>query len=150
MTISESILVHADRQRCFDLSIRIELVQKTLGFLPTPRSGAVHAGSRVVWEGRAFGMRHQHHTLITAFDEPRFFQDTQEKGSFASFHHDHLFRETQKGTWLEDTVCFRLPWYFGGCLAERLLLAPYIRSLMQQRFQLLKALAEDATAPLFS
>src|SRR5579883_970251 len=104
MKIIESIVVHAPVEECFAVSTRIELVQKTLGFTPTPACGPVFMGSRVQWRGWLFGLPHTHHTLITAFDPPHFFRDSQERGRFASFHHDHRFTSIEGGTLLEDEV----------------------------------------------
>lgn len=142
MVLRDSIMVHAPIERCFVLSTCIELVQRTLGFLPEPMTGYVSANSRVVWRGRMFGLVHTHHTLITAFDPPNFFQDTQEHGRFASFHHDHSFRTTEAGTVMEDAVHFALPWWLGSSVVARFVMAPQIRRLMQARFHLLKELAE--------
>lgn len=142
MILKDSIFVAASIEKCFALSTRIDLVQRTLGFTPEPATGSVVAGSRVRWRGRMFGITHEHHTLITAFEWPRFFQDSQERGRFASFHHDHHFREMEAGTVMEDEVYFTLPWWMGGFITERWLMAPTIRRLLRSRMELLKLVAE--------
>lgn len=158
--ITESIDISAPIERVFALSTRVELVKETLGMrlVGGVTSGCIAMGSRVVWRGWKFGLPTEHHTLITGFAAPArqpngevtaFFQDTQERGRFAYFQHDHLFRqrvdaETQRPvTRLHDEIHFELPFGPVGRLAAALLLAPHIRRLAQQRFARIKALAES-------
>lgn len=157
MVVREAIAIHAPIDRCFALSTRVELVRETLGMRPigAVTSGHIEAGSRVIWRGWKFGLPTEHHTLITAFQPPHassdegseaFFQDTQERGRFAFFQHDHHFREEQGAdgvvTLLSDEVRFILPFGVAGRFAATLLLTPHVRKLAQQRFARIKALAE--------
>lgn len=147
LVIRDSILAHAPIELCFELSTRIDLVQETLGFTPDPPTGNISANSRVHWRGRMFGITHEHHTLITAFHPPHFFQDSQEQGRFALFHHDHHFRKENGGTRMEDSVYFALPWWLGGTLSARFIMAPVIRRLLRQRMLLLKDVPETNIEP---
>jgi ligand-binding SRPBCC domain-containing protein len=173
--ITESTTIHAPIARCFALSTRIELVKETLGMNlventenssqpGTLTSGHITANSRVHWRGWKFGLPTSHHTLITGFAAPHparlaelhsaydtqpvaWFQDTQERGRFAFFQHDHYFRESPDPTGapittLEDEIRFTLPFGPLGRLAANLLLAPHIRKLARQRFARIKSLAE--------
>jgi ligand-binding SRPBCC domain-containing protein len=154
-TVCETITIHAPIERVFALSTRLELVQKTLGMklVSGPAAGSIVAGSRVHWRGWKFGLPTSHHTLITGFASPHsegnkreaFFQDSQERGRFAEFHHDHFFTQIEGSgeTLLEDRVHFALPWFFGGGFTAQFLLAPYILKLARQRFALLKRVAES-------
>lgn len=109
--------------------------------------------NRVHWRGWKFGLPTEHHSLITGFDAPHrvggkmvaFFQDSQERGRFAAFRHDHCFTQVDGSseTTLEDHISFALPWFLGGVLAERWLLGPHIRRLALRRFALLKRIAES-------
>ena len=133
-------------------------------------SGHIEANSRVHWSGWKFGLPTHHYTLITGFSEPHlaevaaedsalkghlvaWFQDSQEKGRFADFQHDHYFRaavsELTAGdptghpvTLLHDEVRFSLPFGDLGAVAATLLLAPHIQSLCAQRFARIAELAE--------
>ena len=164
--VRESIRIHAPIDRLFQLSTSLALVQQTLGMHPVDTgalngltSGHVVANSRVVWRGWKFGLPTQHHTLITGFIPPHqtltpkptaeaFFQDTQERGRFAFFQHDHHFTELTDPatnapiTELRDEVRFTLPFGPLGRIAALLLLQPTIRRLCRKRFALLKNLAE--------
>jgi ligand-binding SRPBCC domain-containing protein len=169
--IHESAVIHAPIERVFALSTRVELVKETLGMnlVDTGQPGYVSSGhitnnSRVVWRGWKFGLPTTHHTLITGYQEPHthfiridhheitkeaFFQDTQERGRFAFFQHDHHFYESPDPitgapiTELEDEVRFTLPFGPLGRIAATVLLAPHISSLCRQRFARLKTLAES-------
>ena len=162
--VRESIRIHAPIDRLFQLSTSLALVQQTLGMQPLDTgvpngltSGHIVANSRVVWRGWKFGLPTHHHTLITGFTAPHseptgeqtaWFQDSQERGRFAFFQHDHHFTEFPDAathdpiTELRDEVRFTLPFGPLGEVAARLLLQPHVRSLCRQRFALLKQLAE--------
>jgi ligand-binding SRPBCC domain-containing protein len=160
-TVRESIRIHAPIDRLFQLSTNLALVQETLGMHPVHTGvaggltkGHILANSRVVWSGWKFGLPTQHHTLITAYAPPHlsneaFFQDTQERGRFAFFQHDHHFHQSTDPatntplTELSDEVRFTLPFGPLGALAARALLTPYIRRLCRKRFARLKSLAES-------
>lgn len=153
-----SVEVHAPLERCFVLATNVALVQQTLGMKQLSGPASVTAGSRVVWRGWKFGLRTTHHTLITAFEAPAltshegttlrraFFQDSQEAGRFANFHHDHFFEQALTPgapTVMEDRIYFELPFGVLGRLASETLLRPHIRKLAHERFALLKRLAES-------
>ncbi len=173
--IKESAIIHAPIERVFALSTRVELVRETLGMNIVDAgteggveggvtSGHVIDGSRVHWRGWKFGLPTEHHTLITGFVPPHshfirvdhheitkeaYFQDTQERGRFAFFQHDHHFYESPDPatgapiTELDDEVRFTLPFGQLGRLAAKFLLAPHIRTLTRNRFARLKQLAES-------
>lgn len=156
----ETITVNAPIGRCWALATRVELVQKTLGMQLAGgvTAGSIRAESRVQWRGWKFGLPTTHHSLITAFEPPHvvdssephlkaFFQDTQESGRFARFHHDHDFTETDaRGgcpqTAMLDRIYFALPWGVLGRAVAQHVLAPHIRKLARQRFAMIKELAE--------
>ena len=165
--VRESVTIHASLARCFALSTRVELVKRTLGMnlVGGTTSGHIGPNSRVVWKGWKFGLPTQHHTLITGFSEPHaaaalgelhaeaagqpvaWFQDSQERGRFAFFQHDHYFREARDAggspvTVLEDEVRFALPFGPLGALVGKLILGPHILKLARQRFAMIKDLAE--------
>ena len=162
-TVDETIHIHAPLDRLWQLSTRIEIVQQTLGMhlVDGVTQGFITADSRVVWSGWKFGLPTSHHTRITAFAPPHtgqvgdraarhdgqrvaWFDDSQERGRFATFCHQHLFRDLGNGeVELSDRVEFSLPFGPLGRLAARLLLTSHIRKLARKRFQLLKQLAES-------
>ena len=157
MVVLEKSVIYAPVGRCFSLSTRVELVRRTLRMKPVSgvTSGHVSAGSRVVWRGWKFGLPTEHHTLITGFKAPHredsgeaeaWFQDSQERGRFERFRHDHYFREVISGvapvTMLRDEVRFALPFGALGKLVAKHVMAPYIAKLARQRFAMIKEMAE--------
>jgi ligand-binding SRPBCC domain-containing protein len=155
--------IHAPIERVFALSTRVELVQQTLGMQLVAggiTTGHITANSRVHWRGWKFGLPTSHHTLITAFEPPHshfmrldhtaitkeaFFQDTQERGRFATFHHNHLFRERLDGgplTEVRDEIHFALPFGPLGAFIAKHIMTPHILRLANARFALIKRLAE--------
>jgi ligand-binding SRPBCC domain-containing protein len=142
--LRDSIHIAAPIDRCFLLSTHIDIVRQTLDLTPIAgrTTGHVVLGDRVTWRGWKFFLPQVHHTLITACNQPTFFQDTQEKGRFAHFQHDHHLTQTPQGTLLEDEVRFTLPFGPAGRLVAHLILIPHIRTLLRRRFTLLKSLAE--------
>ena len=143
-TLRDSMVIGAPIERCFRLSTSIEVVALTLGLRPVEGKlgGMILAGDELVWRGWKFGLPQMHETLITGFEEPRFFQDTMGRGRFAAFQHDHRFSEVRGGTLLEDEVRFSMPFGWAGEMVGRVVMVPHIRGLLKRRFGLLKGLAE--------
>jgi ligand-binding SRPBCC domain-containing protein len=142
--VKESIHVNAPVERCFLLATSIPLVQQILGMKPVEgkTSGLVVDGDRVVWRGWKFGLPATHETLITAYDRPAFFQDTMGKGMFKHFQHDHRFEDIDGRTLMADVVRFSLPFGPAGKLVGKHILVPHVLGLMQNRFAMLKRIAE--------
>jgi ligand-binding SRPBCC domain-containing protein len=143
-TLRDSVVIDAPIELCFRLSTSIEVVGLTLGMRPVEGKlgGMILAGDQLVWRGWKFGLPQMHETLITGFEEPRFFQDTMGRGRFAAFQHDHHFMDTQGGTLLEDELRFSMPLGWVGDVVGRVVMIPHIKGLLKRRFALLKRLAE--------
>jgi len=144
-TLRATTQIAAPIERVFQLSTDIDTVRQTLAMTPVSgrTTGHVVLGDRVVWRGWKFFLPQVHHTLITGYTDPTFFQDTQEKGRFAFFQHDHHFTPTATGTQLDDEVRFTLPFGPLGVAVAHVILIPHIRGLLKKRFALLKQLAEN-------
>jgi ligand-binding SRPBCC domain-containing protein len=74
-----------------------------------------------------------------AFNRPQRFIDEQVRGPFHRFHHEHLFESVDGGSRMIDIVEFEAPAGWLGRLAERLVLASYVRSLIDERNRYLTA-----------
>jgi ligand-binding SRPBCC domain-containing protein len=142
--VSDTIHINAPIERCFLLSTSIDLVGRTLKMRPVhgKRTGLITGEDKIVWFGWKFGLPHLHETLITAYDQPHFFQDTMGRGRFKRFQHDHSFTEIDGHTLLLDRVRFSLPFGPAGKIVARKVMVPHIAELMRLRFQLLKRVAE--------
>ncbi len=150
--VQDSMLIDAPLERVFQLSTSVPLVQRTLGFRPVEgvTDRCVEMSSRVVWKGWLFGLPQYHETLITGYAAPHagedgrqtgFFQDTQGKGRFATFQHDHHMTSEAGGTLLRDHIRYSLPLGWAGALVARWIMQPFIRRILRSRFRLLQQVA---------
>ena len=66
------------------------------------------------------------------------------QGAFHSMQHDHYYRELPDGhTEMRDVFRFAAPIPLLGLVAERLVLARYMRNLLQERNAVIKQVAES-------
>ena len=101
-------------------------------------------GEEVTWRARHFGITQHLTSRITAFDRPRYFQDTMQRGAFKSFTHDHFFIADGAGTRMRDVLVFSAPFGAVGRLAEKLVLRHYLEKLLNDRAATIKEWAEQA------
>ena len=141
--------IEAPMERCFDLSRSIEL--HLLGTEHTGEeavggttSGLIGPGEFVRWRATHFGVRQHLASKITAYDRPRFFQDTMTEGAFRYMQHDHFFRECEVGrTEMKDHSRFAAPFPVLGWAAERMVLRRYMQTLLEKRNAILRQVAES-------
>lgn len=89
-------LIAAPRQICFDVARDIDLHmrstaatnERVVGGVTT---GLIGSGEEVTWEATHLWIRQRLTSRITQFDPPAHFRDSQVKGAFARFDHDHFF-----------------------------------------------------------
>lgn len=86
----------------------------------TPQPIAMKQGTRINYRLRLLGLRFEWLTEITRWDPPREFVDTQVKGPYRKWVHQHLFVETSFGTRIHDAVTYELPFFPIGELAAPL------------------------------
>jgi len=96
-------------------------------------AGVIGLGEFVTWRARHFGVTWTMTSTITQWDRPRCFVDEQRSGPFKSFHHEHRFEPVEHGTRLVDHVQFEAPLGILGRAVERLVLARYLRHLIDVR-----------------
>lgn len=142
--VKDSVHINAPIQRVFLLSTSVEVVRQTLRMQPVAgrTSGLVVAGDTVAWRGWKFGLPQKHTSVISGYEAPTFFQDTQLQGRFARFQHDHHLEWVDGYTLAYDKVKFSLPLGALGKLVAQTVMVPHIAGLLSQRFALLKRLAE--------
>jgi ligand-binding SRPBCC domain-containing protein len=137
-------LLPASPERCFDASRDLDLHVKSMTgtsekAVAGRTSGLIEMSEQVTWEGRHFGIRQRFTSKITAFDRPRYFQDSMLKGAFHSFVHDHYFETTAGGTKMTDVLTFASPLGFLGGFIDRLVLGAYLRRMLTARNDVIKA-----------
>jgi ligand-binding SRPBCC domain-containing protein len=140
-------VIAASPEVCFDLSRDLDLHLRSMAgsgerAIAGRTTGLIGPGEQVTWEGRHFGVVHRHTSLITAFDRPTHFRDSMVWGRFASFEHDHYFGAFGSGTVMRDVLEFAAPLGPLGRIAEWLFLTKYLRSLLAERNETIKAEAE--------
>jgi ligand-binding SRPBCC domain-containing protein len=109
-------------------------------------TGHVEVGDAVTWRARHFGIWWTLTSRVIAVDPPTCFEDVQERGPFAWFHHEHRFEPLPGGgTRMRDRWQHRSPLGPLGWLADRLALTRYMRHLLETRNLALKREAESAT-----
>ncbi|MDP9695985.1 UNVERIFIED_ORG: ligand-binding SRPBCC domain-containing protein [Arthrobacter globiformis] len=102
-------------------------------------SGLIALGQEVTWRAWHFGLPIRMTSRITEMQAPHYFVDEQVRGPFLRFRHVHEFSEVPAGTVMVDRIDFAAPFGHLGRLAEKLVLARYLRKLIETRNQHLTA-----------
>lgn len=138
MTRSFTVVTRATvpREALFDISLDIDahvasMAQSGERAVGGVTTGSIGLGDVVTWRARHFGVWFTMTSRITAVDRPARFVDEQVRGPFRSFHHEHRFAQQGEVAAMTDTITLASPVF--GALAERLVLVPYLRRLIQRR-----------------
>lgn len=105
-------------------------------------SGKIELGETVTWRAKHFGFYLQHTSLISAFESPTYFVDEMVKGVFKSFHHQHIFKETNSGTEMTDILSYEVPYSIFGKLFNFFILKSYLTKFLIQRNKYIQERAE--------
>ncbi|BCW65301.1 hypothetical protein NicSoilB4_00640 [Arthrobacter sp. NicSoilB4] len=97
------------------------------------RTGLISLGEEVTWRAWHFGVPIRMTSRITQMEAPDSFVDEQVKGPFRRFRHVHEFGEDPEGTIMVDRIEFVAPFGPLGRVAEKLVLARYLRKLIEAR-----------------
>jgi ligand-binding SRPBCC domain-containing protein len=145
ITIRSTTIVQAPVERCFKLAVSIDLQMAASGHkaIAGVTSGLIGPGDTVTWEGRSFGRKVTHQSLIEVWRPYNYFRDIMIDGSLASYEHDHHFAPLNDGTRIRDEVHFTTPKGMWGRLAERFFLRNEIATMLRQRNTLIKKAAES-------
>lgn len=149
-TIRIETWIDAPIERCFDAARDLDLHVKSMTHTNERAvggrvSGLIDAGEEVTWRARHFGVVQHFTSRITAFDPPRYFQDSMQRGAFKSFVHDHYFKPEGTGTRMIDLLTFSAPLGALGWIAERAFLRGYLERLLWARAGAIK----DATESVY-
>jgi len=141
--------IDAPMQRCFDLARDIDLHMRSLQIsrekaVAGVTSGLIGLGEEVTWEATHFGIRQRLTSRITALDPPRYFRDSQVRGAFHSFDHDHVFEAEGEVTVMRDVFAYESPLGILGRIADVLFLESYMKRLIERRAAAIKLEAEMA------
>jgi ligand-binding SRPBCC domain-containing protein len=104
--------------------------------------GLIGLGEEVTWEATHFAIRQRLTSRITVYRRPFHFRDSQVRGAFKRFDHDHLFSEMHGGTLMRDLFDFEAPFGVLGKVAEMVYLKRYMTGLLERRNKLIREVAE--------
>jgi ligand-binding SRPBCC domain-containing protein len=100
-------------------------------------------GDEVTFRARHFGVRWTMTSRITAYDRPSRFVDEQVRGPFSAMRHEHRFESHgDAGTRMTDRMTVVAPLGPLGAVVTRLVLAPYLRRLLERRAAHVERVAE--------
>ena len=100
-------------------------------------SGLISLGEEVTWRAWHFGVPLRMTSRITEMEPPDRFVDEQVKGPFRRFRHVHEFSQGPAGTTMVDRIEFQAPFGVVGRAVEKLVLARYLKNLIESRNQYL-------------
>ena len=140
--------ISATVKLCFDLarSIDLHLIStKHTGeqAIAGRTSGLIELGETVTWRAKHFFIWQNLTSKITEFNSPHFFVDEMVSGAFKSFRHEHYFFATDGGTVMRDVFVFESPYGLLGKLFNIITLKAYMTSLLTQRNDVIKQVAES-------
>jgi ligand-binding SRPBCC domain-containing protein len=151
-TIRLETAIHAPPERCFDLSLNVDMHAQSQAYaherpIAGVLTGQMRLGDTVTWEAVHFGIKQHLTSQITAYERPSRFTDEMVSGIFQQLHHTHVFVSQPDGTLMIDVFTFRAPVGVLGRLAETLFLTRYMKGLLLARNRYLKQVAESGTDP---
>ena len=105
-------------------------------------SGAIpmREGTLIDYRLRLHGIPLQWRSLIEAWEPGQRFVDTQVRGPFRRWWHEHRFVAAPGGTWVEDHVQFELPFGRLGQLLGGWLVARDVKRIFAHRHQTIEQL----------
>jgi ligand-binding SRPBCC domain-containing protein len=151
-TIRLETYIHAPPERCFDLSLSVDLHAGSQAHahehpIAGVMAGEMHLGDTVTWEAVHFGIKQRLTSQITEYERPARFTDEMVAGIFQELHHTHIFVPQASGTLMIDVFSFRAPLGVLGRLVETLFLTSYMTGLLRSRNRYLKQVAESGKDP---
>ena len=105
----------------------------------TPMPMEMHAGARLAYRLKLYGMPVSWHTLIESYEEPHAFVDRQVSGPYRLWHHTHTFTDLPGGgTHMRDVVRYQLPFGPLGRLTHALLVKRTVERIFDWRYEKLR------------
>lgn len=138
VTIERTTLLAGPIEHAFDLSLSVDAHLASMGASGERAVGGVTEGliglsEMVTWRARHFGVTWEMTNQIVQWKRPVWFVDEQVRGPFASFRHEHGFRDIDGRTQMADRVTFAAPFGVLGRCVERAFLARYMARLIDAR-----------------
>ena len=77
-------------------------------------------------------------TEITHVKDKEYFVDEQRYGPYSFWHHQHHFKEVENGVEMTDLLHYKIPYYFLGDVANRLLVQKKVAGIFDYREKKIK------------
>lgn len=137
-TIRREQFVEAPLDGVFSFFSRPEnlgrLTPADLGFsILTPSPIHMKPGAVIDYTIKLWMVRLRWTTLITAYDPPGSFADTQVRGPYAFWHHVHTFSTRDNGTVITDDVQYAIRFGWIGRLVHSLFVRKRLRKIFDYR-----------------
>jgi len=110
-----------------------EITPPFLRFHIVRAEGELHEGSLIEYRLRMRGLPMRWVSEITEWEPPHKFVDTQLRGPYALWRHQHLFAAEGSGTRIMDDVEYALPFGIIGELAHTLLVRRDVERIFEYR-----------------
>lgn len=118
-----------------------------LGFkILTPSPIPMAKGTVIDYTIRLYGIPMKWQTVITDYDPPHFFTDTQVKGPYKTWIHTHRFIPKDGGTLMVDEVKYEVPLGPLGDIVRALFVKNEVEKIFNYRKKVIADLFEKGTA----
>jgi ligand-binding SRPBCC domain-containing protein len=139
---------------CFDLSRSIDLHQFTTKHtheraIDGKTFGLIEKDEFVTWEATHFFLKQKLTSKIIEMDRPLTFTDVMIKGAFKSIWHRHSFIQNGQQTIMQDDFRYEVPFGILGSLFNKIILKNYMTSLLAERNETIKQVAETGNGENF-
>lgn len=146
-TINLTTIIKAPIERCFDLSLSIDLhkistTRTNEEAIAGRTSGFIQLNETVTWRAKHLGIVQTLTTKITALTKPYHFRDEQIKGTFKKLEHDHYFEQKNNETIMRDVFYYESPGWFIGKAFNIYFLTKYLTAFLIERNNTIKEFAE--------
>lgn len=147
-TINIRTEINSTIEICFDLSRSIDLHKYSMEHTKEEAisgriNGLIEDGESVTWQAKHFGITQYLTSKISNYNRPFIFRDSQTKGIFDYFRHDHIFESKDNKVIMTDAFEYQAPFGFLGKIADALFLEKYMTNLLIQRNKVIKEFAES-------
>jgi ligand-binding SRPBCC domain-containing protein len=149
-TLEREVMIPAPREEVFeffsDAGNLKQITPRWLGFEDVSVPDPMAAGAEIVHRIRWLGIPVKWTTVIESFSPPDSFVDTQVKGPYKYWRHEHRFEDAEGGTRMSDRVQYELPFGILGVVTHRLIVARQLKRIFDYRGRRIRKLFKREAA----